>query len=257
MARTLLTKLVDRGVDPTRPMLFGIDGSKALRKAIREVWGSAAVVQRCQVHKIRNVLDHLPEPARPRVRSQMRKAYEEANFSKAKAQLERLAQQLEREHPGAAASLREGLDETLTLQRLGIRGALFRTLQSTNTIENPQRHECLLHEKHEALARRLDDRTVDCRRPRSRAAPLPCDPGLQRVAQAQSRPQSRCCQPDGKWEKRKPRSSLVTRGAVTHTISTADGTTPHQGVDLVEDRHGTTRARQRAQSPSFFGVGRG
>jgi putative transposase len=108
VARTLLTKLVDRGLDPTHPMLFGIDGSKALRKAIREVWGSAAVVQRCQVHKIRNVLDHLPETARPRVRSQMRKAYEEPNCSKAKVQLERLARELEREHPGAAASLREG-----------------------------------------------------------------------------------------------------------------------------------------------------
>lgn len=136
VGRTLLTNLVTRGLDPTRPMLFGIDGSKALRKAIRDVWGDAGVVQRCQVHKLRNVLDHLPETERPWVRSRMRKAYEEPTYQKAVAALERLARELEREHPGAAASLREGLEETLTLQRLGIRGALFRTLRSTNAIEN-------------------------------------------------------------------------------------------------------------------------
>ena len=136
VARTLLTNLVDRGLDPTRALLFGIDGSKALRKAIREVWGSAGVVQRCQVHKMRNVLDHLPDTARPRVRAQMRKAYGEPNYAKAKGCLERLARELDDEHPGAAASLREGLDETLTLQRLEVRGALFRTLRSTNAIEN-------------------------------------------------------------------------------------------------------------------------
>ena len=136
VARTLLTSLVKRGLDSSRPMLFGIDGSQALRKAIREVWGNAGVVQRCQVHKLRNVLDHLPETERPRIRSRMRKAYEESNYAKAKAALVRLARELEHDHPGAAASLEEGLEETLTLQRLGIRGALFRTLRSTNTIEN-------------------------------------------------------------------------------------------------------------------------
>lgn len=136
VGRTLLTNLVARGLDPSRPMLFGIDGSKALRKAIRDVWGDAGVVQRCQVHKLRNVLDHLPETERPWVRSRMRKAYEEPTYQKAVAALERLARELEREHPGASASLREGLEETLTLQRLGIRGALFRTLRSTNAIEN-------------------------------------------------------------------------------------------------------------------------
>jgi len=136
VARTLLTNLVTRGLDPSRPVLFGIDGSKALRKAIRDVWGDAGVVQRCQVHKLRNILDHLPEADRPWVRSRMRKAYEEPSYNKARAMLERLARELEREHPGAAASLREGLEETLTLQRLGLRGALFRTLRSTNAIEN-------------------------------------------------------------------------------------------------------------------------
>jgi putative transposase len=136
VARALLTNLVKRGLDSSRPMLFAIDGSKALRKAIREVWGDKGVVQRCQIHKMRNVLEHLPEDARPRVRAEMRKAYEEPDWKKAEACLKRLARSLEEEHPGAAGSLHEGLAETLTLQRLGVRGALYRTLRSTNTIEN-------------------------------------------------------------------------------------------------------------------------
>jgi transposase-like protein len=136
VARALLSNLVERGLDASRPMLFAIDGSKALRKAIRDVWGTGGVVQRCQIHKIRNVLEHLPEEARPRVRAEMRKAYEEPDWKKAQACLQRLARSLEEEHPGAAASLHEGLAETLTLQRLGVRGALYRTLRSTNTIEN-------------------------------------------------------------------------------------------------------------------------
>lgn len=136
VARALLTNLVERGLDASRPMLFAIDGSKALRKAIREVWGAAGVVQRCQIHKIRNVLEHLPEEARPRVRAEMRKAYEESDWKKAEARLKRLARSVEEAFPGAAASLREGLAETLTLKRLGVRGALYRTLRSTNTIEN-------------------------------------------------------------------------------------------------------------------------
>jgi len=136
VAKALLSNLVERGLDSSRPMLFAIDGSKALRKAIRDVWGTGGVVQRCQIHKIRNVLEHLPEEARPRVRAEMRKAYEDSDWKKAEARLRRLARSLEEAHPGAAASLHEGIEETLTLQRLGIRGALYRTLRSTNTIEN-------------------------------------------------------------------------------------------------------------------------
>jgi len=136
VARALLTNLVARGLDSSRPMLFAVDGSKALRKAIRAVWGDQGAVQRCQIHKIRNVVEHLPEDARPRVRAAMRKAYEEPDWKTAEACLKRLARSLEEEHPGAAASLYEGLTETLTLQRLGVRGALYRTLRSTNTIEN-------------------------------------------------------------------------------------------------------------------------
>ena len=111
--------------------------SKALRTAIRRVFGTLGVVHRCQVHKLRNVLEHLPEELRPSVRHAMRQAYDPAtSAASAQRQLERLAASLAPDHPGAAASLREGLEETLTLQTLGISGALWKTLRSTNPIEN-------------------------------------------------------------------------------------------------------------------------
>jgi transposase-like protein len=136
VAKALLGELVERGLRTERRLLFVIDGAKALRKALRECFGDLAVVQRCQVHKLRNVLDHLPERLRPSVAKAMHQAWSAADAKLARRQLERLAASLERQHPSAAASLREGLEETLTLQRLGIQGALYRTLRSTNAIEN-------------------------------------------------------------------------------------------------------------------------
>ena len=136
VAGALLSNLVDRGLATDHPLLFVIDGGKALRKAIRRVFGKLGVVQRCQVHKMRNVLDHLPDEMHPSVRQAMRQAYESFKPKSALRQLERLASSLESDRPGAAGSLREGLDETLTLQTLGIKGALWKTLRSTNPIEN-------------------------------------------------------------------------------------------------------------------------
>jgi transposase-like protein len=136
VARALLADLVERGLSADRMRLYCVDGSKALRRAIREVFGVHAPVQRCQVHKARNVRDHLPPELQPGVMRAMRDAYASTGAALAARQLERLASSLERAHPGAAASLREGLEETLTLQRLGIGGALYRTLRSTNVIEN-------------------------------------------------------------------------------------------------------------------------
>jgi transposase-like protein len=133
---SLLADLVDRGLSTDRPILFVIDGAKALRKAIRDVFGNAALVQRCQVHKRRNVLDHLPAQLRPSVHRALDDAYQSDSASLAKRQLERLAHSLDHDHPGAAASLREGLEETVTVQALGIVGALRRTLATTNPIEN-------------------------------------------------------------------------------------------------------------------------
>jgi putative transposase len=136
VAKAMLSELVDRGLSAERPILFVIDGGKGLRKAIGELFGAAAVVQRCQVHKRRNVLEHLPESMQPSVRRAMQQAYDTPDADLARRQLERLARSLERDHPGAAGSLREGLEETLSLQRLGICDSLYRTLRSTNAIEN-------------------------------------------------------------------------------------------------------------------------
>ena len=131
----LLADLVDRGLDVEQGVLVVLDGSKALRGAVAEVFGPVAV-QRCVRHKERNVLDHLPERDRPAVKMRLRRAWASDDHALALDGLRVLADELERTHPGAASSLREGLPETLTLTRLGIRGRLKRTLQSTNPIES-------------------------------------------------------------------------------------------------------------------------
>jgi putative transposase len=136
VATALLSGLVERGLDPEQGILFVIDGSKALRKAIRDVFGEAAPVQRCLRHKERNVLEHLPERDRPPVKRRLRRAWASDDHERALGELRALAGELERSHPGAAGSLREGLEETLTLTRLGIRGNLKRTLESTNPCES-------------------------------------------------------------------------------------------------------------------------
>jgi putative transposase len=136
VATARLSDLVDRGLDPEQGILFVIDGAKALRKAIRTVFGARAPVHRCVRHKERNVLDHLPERDRPAVKRRLRRAWAEPDHGRALDQLRVLVGELERSHPGAAASLREGLEETLTLTRLGIKGNLKRTLESTNPCES-------------------------------------------------------------------------------------------------------------------------
>jgi putative transposase len=136
VATTLLANLVERGLDVEQGVLVVIDGAKALRKAVRDVFGVDTPVQRCVRHKERNVLDHLPEHARDTVRRRLRAAWAIDDHDRALEQLRVLAGELERSHPGAAASLREGLDETLTVTRLGVRGRLKRTLASTNPCES-------------------------------------------------------------------------------------------------------------------------
>ena len=136
VATALLSDLIERGLDTTQGVLCVIDGSKALRKAVRDVFGEHAPVQRCIRHKERNVLSHLPERDRALVRRRMRAAWAEHHHDRALKRLELLAGELARSHPGAASSLREGLAETLTVQRLGITGPLKATLSSTNPIES-------------------------------------------------------------------------------------------------------------------------
>src|SRR4051794_4667274 len=136
VATALLSDLVERGLDVSAGVLGVIDDAKALAKAVRQVLGAGAVVQRCQRQKERNVLDHLPERERPWVRRKLRAAWEDADHRAALATLEALARQLEVAHPGAAGSLREGLADTLTVTRLGLRGRLKATLASTNPCES-------------------------------------------------------------------------------------------------------------------------
>jgi len=131
----LLADLVGRGLDVEQGVLVVLDGSKALRAAVDEVFGPVPV-QRCIRHKERNVLDHLPERDRPAVKTRLRRAWASDNHALALDGLRALAGELEHSHPGAASSLNEGLEETLTLTRLGIRGRLKKTLASTNPIES-------------------------------------------------------------------------------------------------------------------------
>jgi len=136
LARTLLADLVDRGLDPEQAILFVIDGAKALRRAIKDVFGEHALVHRCHRHKERNVCDLLPERDRDQVRARIRAAWALTDAELAEQRLQLLAGELDRTWPDAAGSLREGLDDTLTLMRLGITGNLAATLCSTNPCES-------------------------------------------------------------------------------------------------------------------------
>jgi putative transposase len=135
VAKELLTNLVSRGLDLEQGVLVVIDGAKALRKAINEVLGPVPI-QRCIRHKERGVLDHFAERDRPPIKTRLRRAWAEDDHERALSQLRTLADEFEHSHPGAAASLREGMEDTLTVTRLGVKGRLKRTLQSTNPVES-------------------------------------------------------------------------------------------------------------------------
>lgn len=138
VCRRSLADLQGRGLSADEGLLVVIDGSKALRAAVRDAFGDQAAVQRCRIHKQRNVLGHLPEAERPWVRRKLSEAWALDDAEAACRRLRELARALDQKRPGAAASLREGLEETLTITRLGlsIEGALARTLRSTNPIES-------------------------------------------------------------------------------------------------------------------------
>ena len=132
----LLKDLRDRGVSSEQRMLFVIDGSKALRAAIRQVWGGQALVQRCQVHKLRNIQAYVPQKHWPEAKKRIQAAYAEHSYARARKSLESTARWLEWINPHAAESLREGLEETLTVTALGLTGAVRRSFTSTNMIES-------------------------------------------------------------------------------------------------------------------------
>jgi putative transposase len=132
----LVADLRDRGLDAERGVLFVVDGGRALERAIRGVFGARALIQRCRRHKERNVTDHLPEAERPLIQRRLRAAWALGDADQARAGLDQLARSLDHKRPGAAASLREGLEQTLTVTRLGIGGRLLQTVESTNPVES-------------------------------------------------------------------------------------------------------------------------
>jgi putative transposase len=132
----LLEDLCGRGLDSSSPTLLVLDGAKALHAAVKRVWGQNALIQRCQIHKKRNVQDHLPQKHWQELSRQLNAAYHETDYDQALKGLKTTARWLERLNPDAAASLREGMEETLTVVRLGVPELLRRTLATTNPIES-------------------------------------------------------------------------------------------------------------------------
>ena len=133
---SLLSDLVERGLDFSTPRLYILDGGKALHAAVKRHAGDAGFIQRCQVHKKRNVIDHLPEEHKADVKRKLQNAYEMVEYSDAKRALNSLHRELMHLNPSAARSLEEGLEETLTVHRLRVPEQLRRTLRSTNVIES-------------------------------------------------------------------------------------------------------------------------
>ena len=136
VVQALVDNLIERGLDPTLCRLFIVDGAKALSKAIRRTFGAGTPIQRCQIHKARNVVDRLPKSLHASVRRALRQAWELDDADKAERLLRNLARRLDQQAPGVAACLLEGLDEMLTVNRLGLPAPLRRSLACTNSIEN-------------------------------------------------------------------------------------------------------------------------
>ncbi len=136
LCKELLADLIERGVPTDRPLLFVLDGSKALRRAVKDTFGDKALVQRCQVHKERNVLDQLPKSYQRVVRMRLRAAWGMKSYEDAETELKKVVEYLDDLNPSAARSLEEGLKETLTIHRLQVPAVLRKTLRSTNPIEN-------------------------------------------------------------------------------------------------------------------------
>ena len=136
VCQSLLADLQSRGLRTDRSLLVILDGSKALHKAVTQMFGSAALIHRCQVHKLRNILEHLPEGQRPWVRAIVARAYKQTEVATARRLLQDVARRLDDPYPSAAASVREGLDETLTVITLGLSDRLRQSLATTNAIES-------------------------------------------------------------------------------------------------------------------------
>jgi putative transposase len=162
VVNSLLSELIERGLDFTTPRLYIFDGGKALHAAVQQhaEVGEAAFIQRCQVHKERNVVDHLPEDFKRDVRRKLRNAYGMTNYSDAKRALESLHRELMHLNRSAARSLEERMEEALAVHRLAVAEQLRRTLRSTNVIESAFSIVETVCAECEALARRRSDRAM-------------------------------------------------------------------------------------------------
>ncbi len=164
VCQSLLANLQSRGLRTDRSLLVILDGSKALHKAVRMMFGEAALVQRCHVHKLRNVLDHLPDRQRPWVKAILQRAYRQDDVATAKRLLQDLARRLDGEYPSAAESVREGLEETLTIIGLRLSPALRRSLSTDECRRESHQSDATREAECEALARRADGATLGRRR---------------------------------------------------------------------------------------------
>jgi transposase-like protein len=187
VVQALIDNLIERGLDPKVCRLFIIDGAKALSKVIRRTFGAHTPIQRCQLHKARNVIERLPKLLHASVRRVLRQAWELDDAAKAERLLRNLARRLDQEAPGVAASILEGLDEMLTVNRLGLPVKLRRSLACTNSIENMIGDRAPRLSQREAVAKRRDGIALDRRRHDGGSQRLPSIESLQTPARSQSR----------------------------------------------------------------------
>ena len=188
VAQALLDNLIERGLDPTVCRLFIIDGAKALSKAIRKTFGRHTPIQRCQVHKARNIIERIAKPLHAGVRKALRQAWELDDAEKAEKLIRNLARRLEREAPGVSASILEGIDEILTVTRFGLPVELRRSLACTNIIENMNGTVRQRLPQRQTLAGCRDGAALDrCRYARGRQG-LPPAEGPQATADPAGRP---------------------------------------------------------------------
>ena len=160
VCRSLLRQLIERGMPVERARLVVIDGSKGLRKAVRDTFGEWALIQRCRVHKIKNVLEHLPGHIRPWFAAKIRKAWKAETATAATKQLDAVVKELETDHPGAAASLREGMQETLTVTSAPSSGAAASDVTFNEYDREPERDDQTRQPQRKAVALREHDRSM-------------------------------------------------------------------------------------------------
>ena len=182
VVQALIDNLLARGLDPTLPRLFIVDGAKALSKAIRNTFGVAAAIQRCQVHKGRNIIERLPQHLHASVKKALRQAWDQDDANKAERLLRNLVRRLEHEEPGVSGSILEGLDEILTVIRLGLPHELRRSLACTNIVENALGTVRQVTRNVKTLETRRDGAQMDRRRPAGGPENLPSPQGLSPAA---------------------------------------------------------------------------